>query len=254
MDFDEEPIEVITREMQTATFLKREKDDRFSFMHRSLMEYFLARKIHAALENSDFSVLDTRRFDRKVVYFLTQMGVATDLAAILTDKYQPKISENALQILYWSRRINVGMEEKITDLAKLQQALQFPAQVQLQKAQLAEIILEGAVLPAAQLRGANFFKANLNNSDFQGSDFQQADLTQARCLKANFRDCDLTEAILPENFKNYLESYPEPDRLIANLILIRRKNWSSCFMIQRGFKRCWRGMCESVSCLNHTSE
>jgi len=236
MDFNDEECKDIAAEIQTASFLKRDDDQGyFSFMHRSFMEYFLASKLLLELDNLNYQVLNTRRFDRKVVYFLTLLenaqekqtgqGAISSLATILTEQYQTNISENALQILYWSRRINAGMEEKITDMAQLQKALQFPAKVQLQNAELAEITLEAAMLPAAQLRGANLFKANLNNSDFHGSYFQQADLTEARWLKANFQDCDLTKAILPKNSKRpiKIDSYPKRERLIA--IVQRGHSW-----------------------------
>ena len=187
MDFNEESLDIITREMQTATFLKRDKNDQFTFMHRSFMEYFLAYKIHTGLAKSDTSILNTRRLDRKVVYFLTQLDQSQQfkplLENLLTNTYQPQISENALQIYYWTQRISAGMEEKITDLVKLQQRLQFPKGVQLQNAQLAEIVLEAATLPKAQLKGAILAKANLNNSDFHNSDLQQADLTEQDVLK-----------------------------------------------------------------------
>jgi len=174
MDFR---LDMITKEIQTATFFKCENNE-FVFMHRSFMEYFLAYEIHACLAKENISVLNTRRLDRKVVYFLTQLDhsnqLKTLLENLLTNAYQPKISENALQIWYWSQRIAAGMEEKITDLAKLQQLLQFPSGMQLQNARLADINLEAATLPQAQLKGAIFFNANLNN--------------------CNFLECDLTEA------------------------------------------------------------
>jgi WD40 repeat protein len=230
MDFDEESLVLITREMQTATFLKRETDH-FRFMHRSFMEYFLAYKIHAHLKKSDVSVLNTRRLDRKVVYFFTQLDQEKQcqvlLAQLLTGDYQAQISENALQVWYWCQRINAGMEEKITDMAALQRVLQFPSGVQLQNAQLAEIILEAATLPEAQLSGADLSKANLNNSDFHGSDLRQADLSEAKCLKGNFLDCDFTDAklqdidfkgsILPADLRKDLKvnDYPARERLFA---------------------------------------
>jgi WD40 repeat protein len=231
MDFNEEPAQVITREIQTASFLKRDKQNQFAFMHRSFMEYFLARQIHAGLVEADLSVLQTRRLDRKVVYFLTQLDDGEQLKALLenhlTQTYQPQISENALQIRYWAERISAGMEEKITDLATLQRRLQFPMRLQLQNAQLAEITLEAATLPQAQLTGAILTKANLNNSDFRDSDLQEADLTGAKCLKADFRDCnfngailqaiDFKDAFLPDTLRKslHLEALPNQEALIA---------------------------------------
>jgi predicted NACHT family NTPase len=52
LEFDDDDLEAITREMQNATFLKRDQAGNFSFMHRSFMEYFLARKVLVAIANS----------------------------------------------------------------------------------------------------------------------------------------------------------------------------------------------------------
>jgi WD40 repeat protein/Leucine-rich repeat (LRR) protein len=223
----------VTGELQTTTFLKHEgvSTECFTFLHPSFMEYLVAYKIHACLAKADISVLKTRLLDRKIVFFLTQLDHSSQFKALLenllTNAYQPQISENALQVWYWSQRIVAGMVDKITDLAKLQQLLQLPSGVQFQNAQLDNIILEAATLPQAQLMGASLSNANLNNSSFYGSDLRQVDLTAAKCLKADFRACDLTkaqlqkvdfkEAILPADLrkKPQIDELPAQESLLA---------------------------------------
>jgi hypothetical protein len=65
------------------------------------MEFFLARKIYDELRDATFMlpVLNTRRFDRKIVYFLTHLDAADairpPLQQILRSAYVSNVSENA---------------------------------------------------------------------------------------------------------------------------------------------------------------
>jgi uncharacterized protein YjbI with pentapeptide repeats len=230
LEFGDEEVEDIVREVQAASFLRRERDaGNFSFMHRSFGEFFLARKIlatlgagptfgadrvlgakpHAAnalaVSSRLNEVLDTRRFDQKAIYFLTLLDEADSLCgalqSILTSAYTQNISENSLQILYWSGRVRCEMEEQIGDLEKLhgELAARLPAGAQLAGAQLQEVVLEGAVLAGADLSGADLTKANLNAAMFTDTRFHKATLTEARaerlvCERSDFRECDLRAA------------------------------------------------------------
>ena len=241
IDFgDKDNREAVVNELHAASFLRGDGTGRFTFMHRSFMEFFLARRIQAALEedarqgdptrghqpgNTPLThlqpVLSTRRFDRKVVYFLTLLDEKNHLVApvqqLLTGEYQPQASENGLQILYWSARIGCGMEDKIQDMKQLRQAVakRIPASPQLPRAQLQEIVLEGASLTKANLQGSDFTKANLRNIHLSEANlsesiwieadarelyaehcnFQGANLEGALFAGARLRHCRLTKAV-----------------------------------------------------------
>lgn len=204
LNFGDEEAEDIAREMQGATFLKRDDAGNFSFVHRSFMEYFLARKLLTALTHPQpaLEVLYTRRFDRKIVYFLTLLDepdkIVTPLQQFLTASYRENLSENALQLLYWSGRIRCGMEEQIHDHEQLQEALmdRLPAGMQLQGAQLQAIVLEAADLSDTDFSKANLTEANLNRAFLPGVNFHHASLSNSRIegagvLNADFREADL---------------------------------------------------------------
>src|SRR5262249_45045403 len=142
-------------EMQGASFLKRDDAGNFSFMHRSFGEFFVAKKIAAALQvqygerqrpglssahpsseaqvadaprtDALCEVLNTRRYDQKTIFFLAQLDESDTmreaLQQILLGDYQTNISENSLQLLYCSARIRCGMEEEISEVAELKAAL-----------------------------------------------------------------------------------------------------------------------------------
>lgn len=214
LDFgDDEQREAVAREMQAATFLKRDPGGEFTFMHRSFGEYFLARKICDALSSPtpDLSVLAIRRLDRKTIGFLAlldeQDRIAEPLRRALTEAYRPQVSENALQILYWSGRVRCRMEEKIDDLERLRSYLaeRLPAGVQLPGAQLQEIVLEAATFAEADFSGANLTKANLNDVTLADANFLQANLTDMRgqrmaCQRVDFREAKLHVALFAGGF------------------------------------------------------
>jgi hypothetical protein len=128
-----EELQVIARDLMSASFFARDEAGLLAFNHHSFEHYFLARKLHDALARAGadgmaslLATLRTRLFDRKVALFrvaLEPEPIDWPLQRILREPHQPRVSENALHLLYWSARIRCGMEEKITDLDRLRAEL-----------------------------------------------------------------------------------------------------------------------------------
>jgi WD40 repeat protein len=206
----EDDIADIARETQIATFLRRDAEGNFSFMHRSIMEFFLARKLFDTLSVPEDTVrihvtLDANRLDRKVIYFLTLLDgedrIREPLQRILTSGYLSRISENALQILYWSKRIQLGMEDKIPNPAVLREKMsgRVPPGAVLREARLQEIVLEAgdfsnADFEGADLTGAKFGHARLSGCNFYKARLEAARLDNATISVVSFRDADITGA------------------------------------------------------------
>ncbi|ETR67763.1 MAG: hypothetical protein OMM_11245, partial [Candidatus Magnetoglobus multicellularis str. Araruama] len=220
-------LDDIFREMMTASFLKRDDDGNFAFMHRSFMEFFLARRIHitfSANPKAIPTVLNTRRFDRKVIFFLTlldrgQNKLKEPLKKILTQPYAKNISENALQILYWSVRIGCNMEDEINDMQLLQKKTgdSIPKGIQMSSALLQEMVFEGADFTEADFSGADLTRANLNHAILDRADLHSAQMDgvraehiraidanfrQAAIKKASFNNSDLTDSTFVGVFKD----------------------------------------------------
>ncbi|MCX7837899.1 MAG: TIR domain-containing protein, partial [Anaerolineae bacterium] len=215
VELDDEEAEDIAREMQGATFLKRDDKGNFAFMHRSFMEYFLARRIYETIADGHpptvvgmsratllQTMLNTRRFDRKVIYFLALLDekdqLREPLQQILVNPYTPNVSENALQILYWSARIRAGMEEEVKDRQALHDVLRerIPSGVQLAGANLQEMVLEGAFLHRANLSGADLTQVNFNHANLQQVNFHNAKLVNVRAEEITAKQCDFRAADL----------------------------------------------------------
>lgn len=209
IEFGDEKAEDIASEMQAASFLIRDEVGNFSFAHRSFLEYFLAYKLFINLTTSATPninlPLNTRRFDRKVIYFLTLLDefdqVCPILQKILKGQYSPRVSENALQILYWSGRIRSGVEEDIGNPEELKNLLahRIPSSAQLAGADLQEITLEAIDLTGADLTGADLSRGNLNYAELHNARFRRARLNGAKLEKASalnvdFLGADLTDA------------------------------------------------------------
>jgi WD40 repeat protein len=186
--WDEDELRSIYRELMTATFLKRDDDGQFSFMHRSFLEFFLAKRLYLAFKMNKAikKCLNTTRFDRKVIFFLylldQQSCVSPSLQGILTAPYEKNISENALQILYWLARFECDMEDTISDVKKMQTLTGrlFPSKMQLTKASLQEINLEAADLKQADLSLADLSQANLINAIIKKANLKNAILKEAK--------------------------------------------------------------------------
>ena len=208
--WSKEDMDIIFREMMRASFLKRDNDGNFSFMHRSFMEFFLAKRIHISFSLSAeaiLKILNTRRFDRKIVFFLTLLDqekneLIAPLKKILSGPYKKNISENALQILYWSARINCNMENVITnyDIMQTESGQRIPKGAQLNGAALQDITLEGADLRLIDLTQSDLRNANLNYSLLTNARFTEANLENAKlehtiALRANFNKSTIKNAI-----------------------------------------------------------
>ncbi|MGH9837420.1 MAG: pentapeptide repeat-containing protein [Blastocatellia bacterium] len=228
-DFYGEDVEDVAEELRTASFLTRNDEGFYSFADRSFGEYFLASKIHESLAAPDDmnevrKLLRTRLFNRKMIFFLTLLMKQTDshrlLRNILTGDYEAFVSENALQILYWSGRMHCGMEDEITDYEELRQQLfaYLPRGIRMSNARLnplpngepAGFVLEGADLGEADFSGADLTGVNLNRAILQGANFRGAILTRASlegiaAVHADFREAELSRARLRQSNVRYCD-------------------------------------------------
>ena len=204
-------IQRVLHDTMTASFLKRDQLGNFSFMHKSFQEYFLAIKIYKEFLQKDFNtkILQTHMFQKEIIYFLTQMDqdecIILPLQKILINNYVEKISENALNILYWKGRYDCNMDNQIDthNLKRIHGRTKqlIPQNIKLQTSKLSGIDLSGAYLEKADfsysdLSYASFKFAILNNSKFDNTDLtktffnhaslQYANLTNANIENANF--------------------------------------------------------------------
>lgn len=207
-------------EVRTALFLHRDEEGHYSFIHRSFLEFFVARTLRAGLRDGEAGCLDVRPLTREVAFFATFWPEAQripELAArVLAAPYQPRISENALRLLAFHVRSQLGplvgpgadVQDSPEGLSRLRERFQAlcPPEIHLEGADLAGadlrgVFLEGAflteaVLDRASLQGASLDRARLERASLiranaRGASFADACLSKARLENAEFREADL---------------------------------------------------------------
>ncbi len=164
------------QEVGSGTLLVRTEDGAFSFVHRSIMEWLVARAATDELEGENASqILESRRFSGLMINFLCDLAgheTARRWAASILREPGPNeaAKQNALAV---NGRLKVGVRKQL-------------AGVDLRGQDLTGWDLGGADLRSATLRGMQIVDAN-----FRGADLCEADFTGARLTT-----CDLDGAIM----------------------------------------------------------
>ncbi|MFS8096512.1 pentapeptide repeat-containing protein [Lentzea alba] len=174
-----------TADFRTATFLKREGDS-FSFAHRSLFEYFLARYLFRTLSRDD-----ERRFDafamvvpsQETLDFLGQSVTAAPEQAVasledIRRRYRPVASELALAYALHAARNDYPRQSLVA-------------------VDLAGASLSGWTFDAGRtlaMNRANLSGADLRDARFTRADLSDTDLSDAKAAGSEFHNCLLTRS------------------------------------------------------------
>ncbi|MES1241325.1 MAG: pentapeptide repeat-containing protein [Acidobacteriota bacterium] len=227
--YDKERIDY---EVRTALFLHRDAEGYYSFIHRSFLEFFIARTIRAGLKEEDVNCLALRRLTREVAFFLECWPEAAKIQEmagwVLGAEYRPQVSENALLLLYFHARAGQGplvgpqsaKEPDFREVGRVFSLLRFRTMhlegadlegvslpgvdlsdarldgAKLSRADLRQACLDGASLVQADLGFVDFRKGSAEGADFSGADLNHLDAQDGRFRKADLRDADLSFARL----------------------------------------------------------
>ncbi|NMO14844.1 SIR2 family protein [Pyxidicoccus fallax] len=222
-------INEAVQEVRLAVFLAHDEDHwGFQFAHRSFLEYFLAVDMSARLDEGHEDALALPHLTPEVVSFL--VGIEgwerrkPLLRRVLTTEYRPRVSENALLVLYLATREREGvgealgkrLEEELPARARLANArlarVELPW-VSLQGADLSGADLSGAQLDVADLRGARLDRARVDHVAFDGAlldgaRFREADLFRTSIVDASIQDAQWDGA----ECEGLVELHAEPAR------------------------------------------
>ena len=208
--FPERPLgpekERLDFELRTASFLHRDAEGYYSFAHRSLLEFFVARTLRDGLIQQSLQSLALRRLTREVAAFLELWPEAERIPALsgeaLTREYREQVSENALLLLYFHSLARLGLlstpvlcEEDLARLRKTFSEMR-PEVLYLQDANLEGVRLPGIDFDDASLEGARLAYAELRAASLKGARLVRADLSFADLRDVLGLECDLSEANL----------------------------------------------------------
>ena len=168
------------QEVGSGTLLVRTEDGAFSFVHRSVMEWLVARAAADELKGGSTSaILESRRFSGLMINFLCDLAgheTARRWAASVLREPGPNegAKQNALAI---NGRLTVGVRKLL-------------AGVDLRGQDLTGWDLSEADLRSATLRGMQIVDA-----DFRGADLREADLTGARLTSCDLAGADVRGSV-----------------------------------------------------------
>jgi len=198
-------------ELRTAAFLSRTPDGYYGFSHRSFLEFFLARRLHASLDASDpaaalAEALDLPRLSTEVCQFVSDLlpgpngernrfgqALHTVLGSQMRERPSAPARANALWLGYRLAQAEVDTGYPSADV----QARYLPHHADLANTDLSGLILPGVALPGADLRHARLDKvewhgALLTEARMDGASAHQAVLAGAQLQKASMREMPAT--------------------------------------------------------------
>jgi WD40 repeat protein/MinD-like ATPase involved in chromosome partitioning or flagellar assembly len=217
---------ILDIELRTAAFLSRTPDGYYAFSHRSFLEFFYARALLAAAQDTPDSLaarLDGPIPSREAAGFFTdllnlhdsvaQRAVKQTVAALLTKPDEDSAGNtqlnratapsaaarrNAYLLGYWASRAD--KQDQTDWLPPL------PQRINLAGCQCQDLPLPAAKLVGAQLQDSDWSRSMLEGADLSGADasgaqFQQTILTHAtlryaRLDRAQGREADLRHSDL----------------------------------------------------------
>ncbi|MFC4119659.1 TIR domain-containing protein [Nonomuraea zeae] len=172
--------------MGSGSLLVRTDEGMFGFIHASVMEWLIARRIAATLANP--VLLSRRPLSALSVEFLCDLADVRALRAWVADPPGDDVSRaNAVKIAARLRTPSHadlrGANLKGEDLSARDLR-----EVDLTDADLSETTLAGTNLSRAILRGAKLVGARLDKADLTGADLSGADLSGARLAEVDMSD------------------------------------------------------------------
>ncbi|MDM8540752.1 pentapeptide repeat-containing protein [Desulfococcaceae bacterium HSG9] len=157
-------------ETMTCSFLNRDKEGNYKFIHKSLMEYFLAEYFFHTIKRKEKRIIRPSELNRETEYFL---------------KLAISLEKSNLKSLDLS-----GLNLNRIDLKE----------AKLNGANLIRANLEDTFLGGASLIGANLGRANLGGANLGGANLEDANLVEANLVWANLVGANLIRT-------NFMKAY-----------------------------------------------
>ncbi|HEX7185161.1 MAG TPA: TIR-like protein FxsC [Thermoanaerobaculia bacterium] len=195
-------------QVASGTLLVRDEEGRFSFVHQSILEWLVARKVAEELEQDESSeTLMMREMSPLMAEFLIGLVAREQLTAwfvkALDSETGKTEKDNAIILSRRLLRRGIVVDRPVLfhiDLARQDLQGKDLSGQNLNGADLSGADLTSANLAGARLRSARLVNANLRGADLSGADLSGADLSgailsAARLIKAKLVGTGLKGAI-----------------------------------------------------------
>lgn len=197
-------IAIRSFEARSRSLLNRNADGMYKFAHKSILEYFLAKKSFQDFEfRKNITLCNFNGYDMAKT-FLQEMSIVY-LKKVL-HKNNNTLKGVSFQYLQLPSAVfrNVQLIDCDFEGCNLSQAEFLQTRfttVNFDKANLEKAVFHEVVVTGGSFKGANLYKADLRNIESHGSDFREANLritrlNNAKLVKANLEYADLGNADL----------------------------------------------------------
>jgi hypothetical protein len=227
-------VESLLTDLRNATFLVRPGEDAFAFAHTSILEYFLARRLHRSLEEGEVSVWNKLKPSHETLVFLLQHQQTCEpdlqeLARQTLAKHLAHAGDDETARASWvelfllapeewhihdtldisgldfEQRIfeNLHLENLCADNAKLAETLWMRChftssrwkKADCSKMFFIDVQCANADFNAAILHGARFHRAVLDGGCFQDARLVKTDFSDCRAERTMWRQAYCSDAI-----------------------------------------------------------
>ncbi|NDO49580.1 pentapeptide repeat-containing protein [Lachnospiraceae bacterium MD335] len=197
-------IAIRSFEARSRSLLNRNADGIYKFAHKSILEYFLAKKAFQDLEfRKNITLSNFNGYDMAKT-FLQEMSIVY-LKKVLY-KNSKTLKGASFQYLQLPSAVfrNVQLIDCNFEGCNLSQAEFLQTRfttINFDKANLEKAVFHEVIATGGSFREANLYKADLRNIESHGSDFREANLRRtclnnAKLVKANLEYTDLGDADL----------------------------------------------------------
>ncbi len=209
-------------ETTTCSFLNRDTEGNYKFIHKSFMEYFVAELFYSHLKQNNIKALKYNALNREVEFFLKNIIIlykykneldGVDMSCRPYSNSNPKYSDRGYRLLfpimgpyytyYKSNSDTNNLNNSATDnlgihwsLSEIDLSYGSLHLTNLSNADLSNANLSHTNLSNADLSNANLSNANLTHADLSNANLSNANLTHADLSNANLSDANLTHADL----------------------------------------------------------
>lgn len=190
-------IDEINKKIRTASFIYRDLEDNFMFMHKSFMEFFIAKKLSHEINKG---IIDHNSFGKiiitpEIINFMKDMINNKSLLLSIIEHTRGKtenetgfLGGNAITLL---KHLNQDFEMSNFSLMVLSGA--DLSNCDLSDTCFRKTVMERVKLSSSTLKFADFSEADLNGANLIGSSLEGANFDDTDCTGARLRFANLSK-------------------------------------------------------------
>ncbi len=181
---DRASAETFLEDLRTATFIRRRDDDRFGFVHRSVHEYFMARRLLNALSKGDDGPWRLTSLSSETIDFVA-------------DLWQIRSEETRKALPHFEQWLGDFQQERSANLFKFYKAalerdifLPHAKGINLGNLDISELSFKGTPGKVYDLSGLTLKGGRMSQGEFKHVDFSRSHFELTQVTGTIFNNCD----------------------------------------------------------------